>query len=283
MSDERKELIFDLLTKKAVYGLDEAEQQELDGFDSEMIEAEYIGFEAAAAAISLIGITADEQMPVHLRLKILEDADRYVRSVDGNSAPAPAVYGETGERPSSSMFSWFGWAVAFAACAALVANIWLTRLQPAPEVAQQSAIETPRVLTNAERREEMLRTGGEMIKAEWAGGNVNEIKEIAGDIVWSDQTQSGYMRFRGLPMNDSSRETYQLWIMDKSRDANPIDGGTFDVTSEGEIVIPINAKLRARSPEMFAVTIEQPGGVVVSKRGKVAAIAKVETKTSAGA
>ena len=279
MSEDQKELIFDLLTKKAIYGLDEAEQRMLDGFDSEMIEAEYISFEAAAAAISLIGIDTDEQMPVHLRSKILDEANRYVGSADSKSSPARQVYAEPAERPGSSLFNWFGWAVAFAACAALVANIWLTRYQPEPEVVRQPAIETPRVKTPAERREEMLRSGGGIIRASWAGGNVKELKEIAGDIVWSDQTQSGYMRFRGLPINDPTRETYQLWIMDKSRDTNLIDGGTFDVTSAGEVVIPINAKLRVQSPEMFAVTIEQPGGVVVSKKEKLVALAKVERPT----
>jgi hypothetical protein len=47
------------------------------------------------------------------------------------------------------------------------------------------------------------------------------------------------------------------------------------VTKEGEVVIPINAKLQVRKPKMFAVTAEKPGGVVVSKQGKVMAIAKV--------
>ena len=50
--------------------------------------------------------------------------------------------------------------------------------------------------------------------------------------------------------------------------------------SSGEIVVPINAKLRAQQPEMLAVTIEKPGGVVVSKREKIAALAKVESRSS---
>jgi hypothetical protein len=88
------------------------------------------------------------------------------------------------------------------------------------------------------------------------------------------------MRFRGLPVNDVQKETYQLWIFDKTQDkATPIDGGTFDVTSDGEVVVPINAKLKAQEPVMFAVTVEKPGGVVVSKREKIVALAKVEPGT----
>ncbi|MEQ1644812.1 MAG: anti-sigma factor, partial [Pyrinomonadaceae bacterium] len=78
--------------------------------------------------------------------------------------------------------------------------------------------------------------------------------------------------------NDADKTCYQLWIFDKTQDkATPIDGGTFDVKTEGEVVIPITAKLKALGPEMFAITIEKQGGVVVSKREKIAALAKVET------
>jgi anti-sigma-K factor RskA len=86
------------------------------------------------------------------------------------------------------------------------------------------------------------------------------------------------MRFRGLPANDPKRETYQLWIFDETQDEKtPIDGGTFNVNDNGEVVIPIDARLAARNPKMFAVTVEKPGGVVVSKREKIVAIAKTET------
>jgi anti-sigma-K factor RskA len=86
------------------------------------------------------------------------------------------------------------------------------------------------------------------------------------------------MRFTDLPKNDSSKETYQLWIFDEAQDEKtPIDGGTFDVTADGEVIVPINAKLVPRNTKAFAVTIERPGGVVVSKREKIVALAKRET------
>jgi anti-sigma-K factor RskA len=103
------------------------------------------------------------------------------------------------------------------------------------------------------------------------------LKNISGDIVWSDSKQAGYMRFHGLPVNDKSKETYQLWIFDETQDPKtPIDGGTFDVGQNGDIVIPINARLKVKSPQMFAVTIEKPGGVVVSKREKIVVLAKTQ-------
>ena len=73
------------------------------------------------------------------------------------------------------------------------------------------------------------------------------------------------MRLVGLAKNDPRAAQYQLWIIDPSRDKRPVDGGVFDITSAGEVLVPITAKLRIDKPEGFALTREQPGGVVVSK------------------
>jgi hypothetical protein len=50
----------------------------------------------------------------------------------------------------------------------------------------------------------------------------------------------------------------------------------FDVTSsDGEQIVRIQAKLRVQVPLVFAVSVEPPGGVVVSDRNRIAAIADV--------
>ena len=117
----------------------------------------------------------------------------------------------------------------------------------------------------------------EVVKAEWKGGNMPEAPNISGDVVWSDAEQAGYIRLSGLPKNDKTKETYQLWIYDETQDKKtPIDGGIFDITSDGEVIIPIEAKLKAKNPSTFAITVEKPGGVVVSKGEKVAALAPVK-------
>lgn len=78
------------------------------------------------------------------------------------------------------------------------------------------------------------------------------------------------MRFEGLAHNDPSQFQYQLWIFDDSRDdAHPVDGGVFDVPSSGEVLVPISAKLKVGKAKLFAVTVERPGGVVVSKRERI--------------
>ena len=253
----------------------------MDKFDRKFVDHELESLQRTAAAISLIGLDTSEEMPPHLFARISDNAQDYVRprETDDRQTARSETYDKSGQ--PGRWFAWLGWAVAAAACIALAANIFVTP-PPQPEIAQsRPAPEPTKVLSPAESREQMLRTAPNMVKAEWALGNVKEIGAISGDVVWSDEMQAGYMRFRGLPPNDPGKETYQLWIFDKTQDkATPIDGGTFNVPADGEVVVPINAKLRAQGPEMFAVTLEKPGGVVVSKREKIAALAKVETRSS---
>ncbi len=287
MSSEDKDMLFDLLTKKAVYGLEEADQRALDEFDPAIAERELVTLELTAAAISMAGLDTSEPMPAHLRQQIAEDAQFIVGVGDTAKEPEPwppaPKFTESDEpRSSSGWFGWLGWAAAAAACIALAFNIWFTQFRPLETpIEDQAKVEPPRPPTMAELREEMLRTGGKLIKADWAPGNVKEISDVSGDIVWSEEKQAGFMRFRGLPQKAGPEFCYQLWIFDKTQDkATPIDGGIFDVTADGEIIVPITAKLQVTGPEMFAITIERHGGVVVSKREKIAALAKVETRAT---
>ena len=74
------------------------------------------------------------------------------------------------------------------------------------------------------------------------------------------------MLLTGMPVNDPATSQYQLWVVDPERDGNPVDGGVFDIPpGVSTVVIPIDAKLAVNDPVAFAITREQPGGVVVSK------------------
>ena len=90
-------------------------------------------------------------------------------------------------------------------------------------------------------------------------------------MVWDPVTQRGFMHFAGLCRNDPAAHQYQLWIFDGARDKRyPVDGGVFDVPANTkEIVIPIRAALMVLKPAAFAVTVEKPGGAVVSGREHV--------------
>jgi anti-sigma-K factor RskA len=154
--------------------------------------------------------------------------------------------------------------VAMAASLALAAGavVWGIRQRAEPVAAK-----TP---TAAEARAALLASAADVTTLAWTATDDPNGKGSSGDVVWSASAQKGYMRFVGLAPNDAKAIQYQLWIFDKERDqAFPVDGGVFDVSSTGEVIIPITAKLRVDEPVLFAVTIEKPGGVVVSKRERI--------------
>lgn len=104
---------------------------------------------------------------------------------------------------------------------------------------------------------------------------LGDFKSAGGKVVWSDQLQQGFMTLSGIPVNDPGKAQYQLWIVDPKRDEAPVDGGVFDIPTDGSpVVIPISAKLALSNPQAFVITLEQPGGVVKSKQEKVVALAK---------
>ena len=92
--------------------------------------------------------------------------------------------------------------------------------------------------------------------------------------MWDPATQRGFAHFVGLAPNDPALRQYQLWIFDGSRDKRyPVDGGVFDIPAAAtEAVIPIHAALPVMSAKAFAVTVEKPGGVVVSGLKHVVAL-----------
>lgn len=283
MTEEQRDLLFDLLTKKVLYGLEPAEEQQLAAFDQNIVENEFRTLEITTAAINMAELGEFEPMPDHLFARISDKAAEWLpksESVEAETSPAwqPAEdrsisYAEP-ERPGMGWFGWLGWAAAAAASIALAFNLFVYR-PTTPEAAKQEPPAQPQPVTPAELRAQLL-AAPNAVKADWTAGNVKEISQITGDVVWSDDKQTGYMRFRGLPKNDPTKEQYQLWIFeDPKLEPHPKDGGVFDVNADGEVIIPINAKLLTRSPKVFAVTIEPPGGVVVSKREKIAALAKV--------
>ncbi|MEM1098378.1 MAG: anti-sigma factor [Planctomycetota bacterium] len=91
-------------------------------------------------------------------------------------------------------------------------------------------------------------------------------ERVTGELAWDENAQRGTMRFVGLPPNDPKAGQYQLWIVDPTRDDVPVDGGVFDITPDpdGVAVVEFEPRLPIGNATLFAVTYEQPGGVVVS-------------------
>lgn len=272
MNQPNEERLLSLLEKRAFDGLDDSEQQELEQLSAD----DDLSLDLTAAAISMAELNKIEPMPAHLRAKIEGDAEDWLATQFGKNVRSESER-QTSESAGVNIWNRLGWALAGAACVALVANIYFTRINPS-QVAINQPTPTPTLerLTPEQMRERLMASATDVARAEITAGKENY--KPSGDIVWSDAKQAGYIRIKGLPKNDPTKQQYQLWIFDENQDPKtPIDGGVFDASSDGEIVVPIDAKIKVKSPKGFAITVEKPGGVVVSKQEKVAAFAKIET------
>ncbi|MEO6773013.1 MAG: sigma-70 family RNA polymerase sigma factor [Kofleriaceae bacterium] len=176
------------------------------------------------------------------------------------AAVPPEIAATVPLRPASrSVLPW----LAAAACLLVASGAvwWALSHQAGPAT-------LPAVATSpATARAALLASATDLAKLPWMTTQDLTAHGASGDVVWSPSAQRGYLRFVGLAPNDPAQFQYQLWIFDKTRDqAFPIDGGVFDVTSNGEVIIAIDPELHVNDLGMFAVTVERPGGVVVSKR-----------------
>lgn len=274
----------ELLLDEALEGLDEAELRELQEALGE--HAEFLRQEAglAVAAVDLAHVDPQAELPAALRDRVLAVANLAAASLPAASLPAapaqpaaktpaavsPAVSEPAGparvvslpRRPDRMRFA--GW-LAAAACLLVAFAVIVSRPGPTP---------TPR-MTDARAQ---LLAAGRAVQMAWTTTADPSAKGVEGDVVWSTADQRGFMRFRGLPANNPSEYQYQLWIFDQNQDERyPIDGGVFDIGPDGEIVVPVTAKIRVHEPTLFAITIEKPGGVVVSSRKRLVLAAKVPT------
>ncbi len=291
MTDNRKDRLLELLADQMLFGLSEQELMELKQSKIQFPDwNNFDNFEAAAAAIGLSNLKI-VPLPDNLRSKILADSASYLNPAQSSqnasnydrdrnltipvSAPKAVRHTVpvTEKRP---FWQWLGWGFAAAACALLIANLWLTRFQKVSEIAKNpQVVETPvPQLTESAKRDQLVSAAPDLVKSvlETPKG----AQSITGEVVWSNSLQKGYVTFRGLPANDPAKETYQLWIVDENQDPKtPVNGGIFNAQANGEIIVPINAELKIKKPKLFAVTQEKPGGVVVSKQEKLIAFAKI--------
>ncbi len=257
------ERLLELLADEAMVGLDAEERAELDALLAASPETDPDGLARVAAQIDLAAPASVEELPDALRARIEADAASFL------SAPADAPTARPpGRAAPGAQRRWLASAGWLAAAAGW--SLWLLQTVPATTPVP----ETPSL---AERVAQFEREAGDVVRVAWSPGGDATGEGTAGDVVWSDSRQEGYMRFQGLEANDPTREQYQLWIFDAARnEAHPVDGGVFDVSTDGSVIVPIQAHLPVERATLFAVTVEPPGGVVVSTRERIAVLAAVE-------
>lgn len=272
------ERLADLLVQQATDGLSDADQRELAELLKSYPEADPQALEVTAAALLLAGDWKEEPLPYSLRSRLSAAAAEFGAG-DSRVVPLSAAIARPREgKPPISRSPGFAW---FAAAASIVLAIaaWLPRLdyQQSGNVDLLSQASQDSATLAVERQK--LLASSRPLRKEWSATEDPASAAVRGDVVWDAASQSGYMRFTGLPANDPGTLQYQLWIFDETRDDRyPVDGGVFNIPSGGgEVVVPILAKLPVRSPKLFAVTIERPGGVVVSSRERIVAVAAVST------
>lgn len=261
--------------------------------------------ERAAAAVMLSELTIDEPLPRHVADRLYASA-RAARSsaapmMRGGTVPMPgrqsvevptthrvaepiasepgrskgaAVVNLDAKRRKSSALPW----LAAAACFALAVGSFVyfgLGVPPGKTPVASGTVERPEP-SAAERKSILLAEAKDVVRTAWTSTADPDGQGETGEVVWSNARQEGYMTFRAVKPNDPSKSQYQLWIFDADQDEKyPVDGGVFDIASNGEVVIPITAKIRVAKPTLFAVTVEKPGGVVVSKRERIVVAAKV--------
>jgi hypothetical protein len=286
MSAHLRELgrVEELLADRAVQGLDASERAELErllsgGGDS--LRDDY-SLEAAAAAIELSFVRFDEVLPTHVSERLMRAADAYlaeapsaragIRASDvlerigpsvspagaGSSRAEAGVAGSIGGQRSSGVPGW-GWFAAAASILIAVAGWW-------PRLNAPGATDV--ALANlAEQRVQLIATAPDLVQSTWTDweleGQGPEIKGVSGDVVFSPQTQSGYMRFVGLPPNPAGSQ-YQLWVVDERGLSQRVSGAIFDARGGGELIVPVQPRIVVGKPALFAITIEKPGGTWVS-------------------
>ncbi len=266
MTNGTHERLPDLLADRAVQLLSADEARELEQLLAQYSDTDETQFDRAAAAIHLTEAMKPEALPTHLKTKVIADANKFFGLED---APvASNVISFPTEKIKRSPWQWAGWYAA-SACLLLAVLIGWPRIKDFTQG-------KPPAPTLADIRTNLRNAAKDAVQSNWTPTKYPGVQTVEGDIVWSSEQQQGYMRFVNLAANDPDKNVYQLWIFDANQEEKyPVDGGIFNVAQSGEVIVPIQAKLKVTKPTLFAVTIEKPGGVVVSKRDRLILTAKI--------
>ncbi len=283
MDRETQARVEELLMQRVTGALSAPEASALQQLLANASPDEARQWEAAAAeltaALSVDARSPDDVLPAALADKISGVGEALVRT--SRPAPSPSVatspqmrsqpVGTASGRAGRRWLPYSGWLAA-----AAVLAVWLGTSQYASRSANEAAVAGPTVSAGAQLRDSLLNADSALVRLAWSTLGDSSAVGATGDVVWSATAQRGVMRIAGLQPNAGRRWQYQLWIFDKTRDERyPVDGGVFDIPEGAhEVFVPIDARVPVGEAIMFAVTVEPPGGVVVSTRERIALLAK---------
>lgn len=287
LQDER---LVDLLVERTIDGLDAESETELSRLAARYPDYDGDAIDRVAAAVSICNVRP-ARLPEGLRAGLEAQAERWGQAKEDQSVGSAVVRQIESRRPQVIRRPWMQWLAAASVMVAAVGWYQASMVTMERDQLQLRLAEAETTLENERRLLAQLRNPPaadiRARRAQLAGSqrarvvSWNHTEDPAaltatGDLVWDGQLQEGYMRFEGLVANDPQVFQYQLWIFDAQRDErHPVDGGVFDVPpGTDEVIVPIHAKLPVGQPVLFAITIEKPGGVVVSDRERIALVAK---------
>jgi len=231
------------------------------------LEREQSAFEQIVAELATQSAIADRAaMPAHVEVKLrhLCAVMHAPRAADEAATKPDAAPLKFSNEPRSTRLDW----LAAAACVTIGAAGTLLILRAGNDSNERSSL-------RAADLDSYLATHPGTMRVRWTGTEDDHvIGPVGGEVCFDASTNDGILVIEGLAPNDPAREQYQLWIFDAARDERfPVDGGVFDVPKHGRAIIPVVARLPVSKPLLFAVTVEKPGGVVVSDR-RIALVAK---------
>lgn len=252
----------DLLADRAVGALDAADMAELQNLIASGGQAEAEAFDQEVGALAAAMHTPPStRMPREARERLAAAGERLVVNT-------------TSTKSSRSMLGTFGWLAA--AAAVLIAVVgWWPRLFPArtPALSPSQVVDAFNRTYPQDAHDVPMNTLKDDTLAV-------DAKAVA---VWSQVANRGFVKIKGLAANDPKKFQYQFWIFDGTRPAEtPVSAAVFDISqavydaATGEYIIPINPAVRINKPAAIAVTVEQPGGVVVPKKDRVVFLKEIK-------
>tara|TARA_B110000116_G_scaffold162118_1_gene140205 strand:+ start:2406 stop:3212 length:807 start_codon:yes stop_codon:yes gene_type:complete len=251
MCSSDKELLLDLLVMQSTEAISDKENSELQRLIKEYPEYKNYEFDEIASLAHMSYHLDDNRshvlMPSELKSKILNSHKR-IDSLSLYRLKINAFMRSLFDQPT------YAWAIT----ALLVMGISFSMIEFKNYNSDFRYLPLERVLLQS--------TSNDLVEYPWYSKK-SDFAMTKGDIVWSNKSQKGFIKISGMPVNDPSKNQYQIWIIDPLKYKQPVDGGVFNVNvTDQDIIIPINPKLPILNAKGFAITLEQPGGVVVSSQ-----------------